>query len=713
MSGDKFKNSIIWLVLKPFLGIAAAVFVNIFFNRLMGAFHIPLFMDNIGTLLAAGLGGYLPGIITGYMTNVINMTADIENVYYASLSVLIAVAGSYFYQRGYFEKFGKALLTIPVFALIGGALGSFLTYCIYGFGMGEGISAPFAQKLLENGTFNVFWAQFISDVAIDVVDKALTVLAVFLILKAIPKKVKNSLGLYAWRQEPMSKSDKEKIKIKKEQIKGVPLGVKITVVVALFMIIIAFVTTAISCVLYHSFAIEQFTDRGVRTAQLAATVVDGNRVDEFLEKGEEAPGYKETENRLKNIRQSSPEILYVYVYKIMEDGCHVVFDLDSEEEMGADPGTVIPFDKSFAPFLGKLLRGEPIDPIISNDTYGHLLTDYEPVHDSEGNTVCYAATDISMDYIRLSEISFLAKVLSLFIGFFLLILAMSVWLARYFLIYPINAMTLVAEEFAYDTEKDRAMSVKNIKDLNIRTHDEIENLYSSMSLMMEESVEHMDHIKRKGEEMSKLQNGLINVLADLVESRDQKTGHHIKKTAAYTRFILKSMVADGLYTDIITPQYIENVANSAPLHDLGKIVVSDMILNKNGRLNDEEFDKMKSHTLAGRDIIRKTMDLAPDPGYLEEAEKLATYHHEKWDGSGYPMGISGGDIPLSARVMAVADVLDALLSKRSYKEPYTFEQAVDIIKDGSGKHFDPEIIGVFLKHIDGIKEISETIDDYI
>ena len=577
MSGYKIKNSKFWPVLKPFLGIAAAVFINIFFNRLMGLLHIPLFMDNIGTLLAAGLGGYLPGIITGYMTNVVNMTADIENVYYASLSVLIAVAGSFFYKHGYFDKFGKALITVPAFAAIGGALGSFLTYCIYGFGMGEGISAPFASKLLEKGVFNVFTAQFVSDVAIDLVDKFLTVLAVFLILKVIPSRIKDSMGLYAWRQNPISKDDRARIK--KDTVKGIPLGVKITMVVALFMIIIAFVTTSISCILYHSFAMEQLSTPG-----------------------------------------------------------------------------------------------------------------------------------ITLESIRLSEVSFLAKVLSLFVGFFLMILALSVWLARYFVIYPINAMTLVAERFAYDTEKDRAKSVDSVKNLDIRTRDEIENLYSAMSLMMEESVEHMEYIKKKGEEISKMQNGLINVLADVVESRDQKTGHHIKKTAAYTRYILKSMKEDGLHADIITPKYIENVANSAPLHDLGKIVVSDMILNKNGRLDDAEFEKMKSHTLAGRDIIKKTMELAPDPGYLEEAEKLATYHHEKWDGSGYPMGIQGGEIPLSARVMAIADVLDALLSKRSYKEPYSFEEAVRIIQEGSGKHFDPEIVNVFMHHIDGIKEIADSLD---
>ena len=708
MSGESFKNNKVWLVLKPFIGMAAAVFLNIFFNRLMGLFHIPLFMDNIGTLLAAGLGGYLPGIITGYMTNVINMTADIENVFYASLSVLIAVAGSFFYKRGYFDKLSKALVTVPVFALIGGALGSFLTYCIYGFGMGEGISAPFATKLLEKGVFNVFTAQFVSDVAIDLVDKLLTVLAVFLILKFLPAKFKDSMGLYAWRQNPMSKEDKERIK--KNEIKGIPLGVKITMVVALFMIIIAFVTTSISCIMYHSFAMEQFADTGHRTAQLTASIVDGDRVDEFIEDGYEAPGYRDIVMRLENIRKSTPQIEFIYVYKIMPDGYHVVIDLDTPDVPGCKPGAVEPFEDEFGPYLSKLFRGEPIEAVVVDGKYGHLLTNYEPIYDSNGMVAAYAGTDISIDAIRRSEVSFLAKVLSLFVGFFLLILALSVWLARYFVIYPINAMTLVTDRFAYDTEKERERSLRNIQNLDIRTRDEIENLYSSVSAMMVESVEHMEYIKKKGEEMSRLQNGLINVLADLVESRDQKTGHHIKKTAAYTRYILKCMKEDGLHADIITPQYIENVANSAPLHDLGKIVVSDMILNKNGRLNDEEYERMKSHTLAGRDIIKKTMELASEPGYLEEAEKLATYHHEKWDGSGYPTGLTGEDIPLSARVMAIADVLDALLSKRSYKEPFSFDKAVSIINDGSGRHFDPEIVNVFMNHLDGVKAIADSLD---
>lgn len=708
MVGDNFRKSRLWAVLKPFIGIAAAVGLNIFFNRMMGRFHIPLFMDNVGTLLAAALGGYLPGILTGYLTNFINMTADVENVYYASLSVLIATAGAFFYKRGMFDKLWKTILTIPVFAFIGGALGSLLTYCIYGFGMGEGISAPFARALLEKGTLSVFTAQLISDVVIDLIDKTINVLIVFVILKIIPDKVKNPMGLSCWQQRPITQADK--VKIDKNKIRGMSLSAKISIVVAFVMIVIAFVTTSISCVFYHSFAIEQFSETGVRTAQLAASVIDGDRVDEYLDQGKDYGGYRDAVMHLKNLLSTTPELEYVYAYRIENDGCHVLFDLGSDGLERSKPGDMIPFDESFAPYLNKLKRGEIIDSIVTDATYGWLLTNYEPVYNSKGKCVCYAATDISMAAIRLHEISFLAKVLSLFVGFFLLILAFCIWLAKYSIIYPIDAMTLVAEEFASDTAGDRARSLKALSDLDIRTGDEVENLYSSMNVMMEESVQQMEHIKEKGEELSKMQNGLITVLADIVESRDKKTGQHIKKTAAYTRFLLQCMMNAGIHADIINPEYIESVANSAPLHDIGKIVVSDTILNKNGRLTDEEFEKMKSHTTAGKEMIQKTMDLVSDPGYLSEAEGLAAYHHEKWDGSGYPNGLSGEEIPLSARVMAVSDVLDALLSKRSYKEPYTFEQAVDIIKEGSGKHFDPTIIRVFLEHLPEIKDIADKQD---
>ncbi|MBR3525219.1 MAG: HD-GYP domain-containing protein, partial [Lachnospiraceae bacterium] len=147
---------------------------------------------------------------------------------------------------------------------------------------------------------------------------------------------------------------------------------------------------------------------------------------------------------------------------------------------------------------------------------------------------------------------------------------------------------------------------------------------------------------------------------------------------------------------------------SAPLHDVGKIMVSDTILNKPGKLTDEEFAMMKSHTTAGSRVIESAMSLVSDSSYLQEARNLATYHHERWDGKGYPSGKAGEDIPLSARIMAVADVFDALVSKRSYKEPFSFEKAMNIIQEGAGSQFDPRIAQIFVDAEEEVLEITRT-----
>jgi HD-GYP domain-containing protein (c-di-GMP phosphodiesterase class II) len=158
---------------------------------------------------------------------------------------------------------------------------------------------------------------------------------------------------------------------------------------------------------------------------------------------------------------------------------------------------------------------------------------------------------------------------------------------------------------------------------------------------------------------------------------------------------MEQLKKEGIYTDQLTDEFVQNVFHSAPLHDIGKIRISDTILNKPGKLTDEEFETMKLHTVYGREVIEKAKKASSDVSYLNEAENLSLYHHEKWNGKGYPRGLSGEDIPLSARIMAVADVFDALVSKRSYKEPFSFEKAMEIIQEGAGSHFDPYIAAAF------------------
>ena len=705
MGEDSNKNKGFRRFLKLAIFYLLFVVINIGLNRLCGLLHLPLFLDNIGTLLAAALGGYLPGIIVGYSSNIFNSAFDPANAYYAVLSVLIAVTGRFFYDKGYFDKFHKAIITIPVFALIGGVFGSLLTYFMYGFGMGEGISAPFAQSLLASGKLNVFWAQMISDVVIDLVDKAITVVIVFVIIKLVPYKFASFLALVDWRQRPLNKDEIKEVN--KTEIRKAPLRTKLVMTIGIMMVFVALVTTSISYLLYQKFAVTQYTHTAKNIASVVAATVDGDRVDDYFVEGAGSVDYADTMNKLRKIYESSPNIKYIYVYKIEPDGCYVVFDLDTEEMEGGKLGDFVPFDESFLDKVPLLLSGQEIEPVISNDTFGWLLTDYEPVYNSNHKCVCYAAADISMEEVTSNGISFLAKVLSLFLGFFIMIIVFAMWHMQYHLTYPIDAMTYAARNFAYNSDEEMDTGVERLKDLKIITGDEIENLYESLSKTFGETVGYLEDVKNKSEEINKMQNGLIYIMADLVESRDKSTGDHIRKTTAYVNLILAKLKEKGEFKDILTDEYIYEVSNSSPLHDVGKIKVSDLILNKPGRLDDEEFKKMQVHTIEGEKIIENAMKISSTSDYLKEAKNIAAYHHEKWDGTGYPYGLKGEDIPLSARIMAVSDVFDALISARVYKPAMKFEDAMRIIKEGSGKHFDPVIVNAFVDAEEEVKKIAE------
>ncbi|MCR4691933.1 MAG: HD domain-containing protein [Lachnospiraceae bacterium] len=682
----------------------ATIVINFILSRAAGRLGLPLYLDNVGTLLAAVLGGYLPGIVVGYLNNIINMGGNPGNAYYVVLSTLIAACGAYFGRKGYFKKFGKALLTVPVFAFIGGVLGSVLTFLLYGYGMGEGISAPFARALLESGKLNVFWAQMISDVAIDLVDKLITVILAFFLIKLIPDHLKPGLWLTGWRQAPLSEAALNDAR--HNITRSFSLRGKIIGIISVIMFCVAVVTTIISYILYQSFAMKQYTYSCRSAAKLAAMLIDPEKTDEYLSMDPSDPAYLAVEEKLEGVRNGNPDIEYIYVYRFTPEGPRVLFDLDTPEVKGVDPGNVIELEEYLTPYKEDFLAGKEIEPLLDDTIYGRLLTVFEPVYDHNGNCVCYAAADIRVEDIKISTLNYMTKVFSLFVGFYIFVLALCIWLVDYHLIYPIAAMTRSARKFAYDSEEAREISVYRLQHLDIATGDEIENLYESLSKTIAETVGYLEDVQAKGEEIAHMQNGLIYVLADMVESRDKNTGDHVRKTAAYVRLIMEKMREKGLYSDMLTDEYMEDVANSAPLHDVGKIMVSDVILNKPDRLTDEEYELMKQHTTAGSKIISSAMALVSNTGYLQEAKNLATYHHERWDGKGYPSGLAGEAIPLSARIMAVADVFDALVSRRSYKEPFSFEKSMEIIEEGAGTQFDPQIARLFVEAADAVREVT-------
>lgn len=202
-------------------------------------------------------------------------------------------------------------------------------------------------------------------------------------------------------------------------------------------------------------------------------------------------------------------------------------------------------------------------------------------------------------------------------------------------------------------------------------------------------------VKEKTEMVERLQDVIIVSLAELVEFRDENTGGHVKRTAIYAKEIIEGLIERGIYSDILTEEYAFDTIRSAPLHDIGKIGINDATLLKNGSLDRDEFEFMKQHTNLGGQALQKMIDETSGESFLYIAKDMAKYHHEKWDGTGYPEGLKGDEIPLCARVMAIADVYDALTTRRPYKKAFSHEEAVKIIMEGRGTNFDPILIDVF------------------
>ena len=206
-----------------------------------------------------------------------------------------------------------------------------------------------------------------------------------------------------------------------------------------------------------------------------------------------------------------------------------------------------------------------------------------------------------------------------------------------------------------------------------------------------------------------MHDNLIMGLAMMVESRDNSTGGHIKRTSEGVRLLIDEILKEGKLE--LSEEFCKDVVKAAPMHDLGKIAVDDAILRKPGRFTDEEFNKMKAHAAEGARVIHKILLNTDDNSFKKVAENVAHYHHERWDGSGYPEKLAGEQIPIEARIMAIADVYDALVSKRVYKEAFDFERADNIIMEGMGTQFDPELKSVYEKARPRFEEYYSSLTD--
>ncbi len=213
-------------------------------------------------------------------------------------------------------------------------------------------------------------------------------------------------------------------------------------------------------------------------------------------------------------------------------------------------------------------------------------------------------------------------------------------------------------------------------------------------------------VEDKVNELANTKETFLATMANIIEYRSVESGLHVMRTKTLSEILAKRLLTDSPYCDLLLNNNLEAMVKAVPLHDIGKIAINDDILLKPGKLTPEEFEIIKTHTTVGAQIIQSLIDSGQNDWYIRHCYDICLYHHERWDGKGYPMGICGASIPISARIVALVDVYDALVSERCYKKAYTHEEAIEIIRESSGTHFDPAIVDAFLNINEMFKNIE-------
>ena len=491
---------------------AAGIFLNVFGAAVATALRLQMYLDTTGTIFAAALAGYLPGIAVGFLTNLLGAFVTDAEIYYNTVSVLLAVLTAFLAGKGYYDKFPRVLLTIPATILLTGFVGMVI----------DELLSYSLTITFDHASIVELVKHFLRNFSAELPDKTLAIMLTFGALKLISPEYKKKFRLLGKMQSPVSDDMRRAMSASNKFITS--LRTKMVFNLMFITMFVAVLISAISYSLYQDNAINERIQIADGIISAAVNEIDPKRVDDFLANGYDAEGYRDVEKILYKIRNSNRDVKYLYVYKIMEDGCHVVFDLDTATVEATKPGEIEDFDDTFKPLLPDLLAGKPIKPIISDDTYGYLLTIYKPVYDTTGRCVCYAGLDFSMaqinDYGRL----FIVRVITIFGGAVIFIFALALWFIENNIILPVNTMAYCARNFAYDSEEAREQNIARMRKLDIRTNDEIENLYSAFLKTTSDSMHYFENLKR-----SKIQLAVMDELAH----KDALTG--LKNKTAYNK----------------------------------------------------------------------------------------------------------------------------------------------------------------------------------
>ncbi|SHN63508.1 HD domain-containing protein [Butyrivibrio hungatei DSM 14810] len=701
ISMRKSKYNIFCRILLINIGIITNVLLSFITNK----FKMPIFLDSTGTMIVASIGGIFPGILCGVVSNVLSSIFYRPNIYFGFINALIAIFTAWFFREEKYKRAKNILLFIISIGVINGVFSALVKW----FFLKTPESTPILDSIESITDFigvSDLTSYSLVEIFINIFDKAISITVALFIFYVVPEKIRLGIRNSAWRQKPLTVEETKELGIVSKDSKH-SLSVRLTCMLFICAISLTGIMCWVGIGLYYDNSKEEKAESALNAASYAASYIDPYKIDDYIEKSEFSLEYTQTKLFINTIKTNAIGVDYLYIVKMTKDGYYYVFDADKKDGTSHKAGEFVPFDKELLPYVNGFLDGTEIGTIETDGLSGWVLTSYYPITDNNGICRGYACAGVSLEYMTQYMTKFIMRVVLIMSSFFILIFAFGLWMAGTLMVYPINSIEKSIEEFieAGDDQKKLDAAVKKMRTINIQTEDELEKMYHIICDMALNQTEIIRNVRRISDSTMKMQDGLIVTMADMVESRDSDTGAHVQKTSEYVRIISEGLYRKGYYPEKINPKFISNCVRSAPLHDIGKINISDKILNKPGKLTDEEFAIMKTHTTAGREIIEKTINTVKGESYLKEARNMAAYHHERWDGKGYPEGLHGEVIPLSARIMAVADVFDALTSPRVYKQAFSLDKALSIIKEESGKQFDPKCVEVLLDSLDEVKVV--------
>ena len=511
--------------------------------------------------------------------------------------------------------------------------------------------------------------------------------------------------------------------------------VSIKLVAALYFVIAVLILTVgivlIGYRLYEKNVEASYEKYMTTVLENAYSITEEYAFGDMISHREMPEGYEEMRKHLNKVKENSEiEYLYAIYFDEIDDLHSLTYAINTKTEEEIKNGGEYTYlgkpceegsfeEKTLLTLQDAVKKGQKESGVLDgySEGYGHMINGYKVIFDSDGKPAGILCVEIDIRNFRKELVSYIRSVIIFVTVFMIVIIAIYLIQVERSIIDPIKKITQSADDFVsiiedQDYSSGEAFSqeqfdefIRRFRKLDIHSGDEVERLYIALCSMSANQVEQIRSIRRMSESTAKMQEGMIVTMANLVENRDSDTGAHVQKTAAYVSIIAEGLKKKGYYAEKLTPKFMEDVVRSAPLHDVGKINIPDRILNKPGKLDEDEYEIMKTHTTAGKKIIEQAIGALEGDSYLKEARNMAAYHHERWDGKGYPEGLHGEVIPLSARIMAVADVFDALASPRVYKPAFPLEKALAILEEGKGTQFDPKCVEVFLEALPQVKEV--------